>query len=106
MSKPLRTEEEAERELEEALRWYEEKRPGLGAEFLSAVDDALTQIRRLPNTGGRVPQVNPDLRVRRIPLKKFPYHVVYLETDDAIRVLAFAHDRRRPGYWLSRYERP
>ena len=28
--------------------------------------------------------------------------VIYLETSAAIRVLAVAHDRRKPGYWRSR----
>ena len=30
---------------------------------------------------------------------RFPYHVVYLEVNDRIRILAVAHDRRKPGYW-------
>jgi len=34
-------------------------------------------------------------------VKGFPYHVVYLTTGEAIRVLAFAHYRPRPGgQWL------
>jgi hypothetical protein len=28
--------------------------------------------------------------------------VAYLEWDGVIRILAFGHDRRRPGYWFSR----
>jgi hypothetical protein len=28
--------------------------------------------------------------------------VVYLEWAGVIRILAFAHDRRQPGYWFSR----
>lgn len=102
MSKPLRAEEEAERELEEALRWYENQRSGLGSKFLFAVDEALTQIQRMPGAGTRVPYVKTELQVRRVALQKFPYHVVYLEEAHAIRVLAFAHARRRPGYWMSR----
>lgn len=45
-----------------------------------------------------------DLGARRAPVKRFPYHVVYLETPRAIHILAFAHDRCRPGYWLVRSE--
>ena len=102
MTKPLRTEEEADRELEEAVRWYEAKRSGLGAELLASVDVTLEQVVRFPGTGTPVPRVPAGLPVRRRPVEKFPYHVVYLETADAIRVLAFAHTRRRPGYWLTR----
>jgi len=28
--------------------------------------------------------------------------VIYLETETAIRVLAVAHDKRRPRYWRTR----
>jgi hypothetical protein len=33
---------------------------------------------------------------------RFPYHVIYLETGTHIRILAIAHDRRKPGYWTDR----
>jgi len=42
-------------------------------------------------------------RRRRWVCERFPYAVVYhVATDGAIRVLAVAHHRRRPGYWGSR----
>ena len=75
---------------------------GLGIEFFDAVDAALDQIARLPKAGALVRRVAVDLQVRRAPVSRFPYHVVYLETPTTIRVLAIAHDRRRPGYWTSR----
>jgi hypothetical protein len=28
--------------------------------------------------------------------------VIYLELDEEVRILAFAHMRRRPGYWRNR----
>jgi hypothetical protein len=33
---------------------------------------------------------------------RFPYHVIYLEMATHIRILALAHDRRKPGYWKGR----
>ncbi len=102
MSRTLLTEEEADQELEAAVLWYEERRAGLGAELLSAVDAALSQITGTPGAGSPVPLVRA--RARRVPVRGFPYHVVYLETASAIRILAFAHTRRRPGYWLSRLD--
>lgn len=102
MSPSVRFEDEADAEYRAAGRWYEERRAGLGVEFFDAVDAALDQIVRLPRAGARVPRVPVDLPVRRAPVKRFPYHVIYLETKATIRVLAVAHDRRRPGYWKSR----
>ena len=100
--KPLRTEPEASVELAKAAVWYEAKREGLGLEFLEAVDAALDFITRFPQAGSSVPLVPKDLLVRRVPVRRFPFHVVYMETADAFRLLAFAHDRRLPGYWVSR----
>jgi plasmid stabilization system protein ParE len=98
----VRFEDEADAEYQAAGRWYEGHRTGLGIEFLDAVDAAVRQIADLPHAGTRLPRVPATLPVRRVPVRRFPYHVVYLETPVAIRVLAVAHDRRRPGYWKSR----
>jgi plasmid stabilization system protein ParE len=98
----LRTEPEASEELAEAGLWYEKQRSGLGIEFLEEIDATLDFITRFPQAGSPVPDVPKDLPVRRTPLHRFPFQVVYLELSDTIRVLAFAHDRRVPGYWRYR----
>jgi plasmid stabilization system protein ParE len=98
----VRFEAEADAEYRAAGRWYEKRRLGLGLEFFDAVDAALTHIVRLPKAGAPVKQLPSDLPVRRAPVKRFPYHVIYLELNAEIRVLAIAHDRRKPGYWRDR----
>lgn len=42
------------------------------------------------------------LGTRRIQVWRFPPGVVYTERGDEIVVLAVAHHRRRPEYWLRR----
>lgn len=105
MPAPLLVEPEADQELEEAALRYEAERPGLGQRFLEGVAATLERIRRFPKAGAPVPYLLENLPARRAPVKGFPYHVVYLTTTEAVRVLAFAHVRRRPGYWLSRGRR-
>jgi toxin ParE1/3/4 len=39
---------------------------------------------------------------RRYPLRRFPYSVIYQRTADELRVVALAHQRRRPNYWRDR----
>ena len=95
-------EEEAEAEYRAAGRWYEDHRQDLGVEFLDAVDSTIDQIVMLPDAGSPVPRMSADLPVRRRAVPRFPYHVVYLQIHDQIRILAIAHDRRRPGYWKER----
>ena len=90
MMLPFRTEPEASAELSEAAVWYEERRDGLGIEFLQTIDSALDLIARFPQAGVVVPGVPLDLPVRRVPVRRFPFHVVYLVMPDAIRILAFA----------------
>ena len=102
MNPLVRFEDEADAEYRQAGRWYENRRTGLGLEFFNAVDAAIRQIVDFPGVGAVVPRVPGDLPVRRLAVARFPYHVVYLETSEVFRILAVAHDRRRPGYWKSR----
>lgn len=102
MKASVRFESEAEHEYRAAAAWYEKRRTGLGTEFLDAVDATVDQIVCFPNAGARVPRVPADLPVRRAPVKRFPYHVVYLQVQTTIRVLAIAHDRRKPRFWKRR----
>ena len=102
MSARVRFEDEADAEYRQAGLWYESRRIGLGVEFFDEVDAALRQCVDFPRAGLPVPRVPRDLPVRRLAVRRFPYHVIYMETPDVIRVLAVAHDRRRPGYWKSR----
>lgn len=94
---------EASTEVEEAAVWYEAQRSGLGLAFLGAVDAVVEQIAGWPDAGSLVAGIDEQLAVRRAPVPRFPYYLAYvLAADDALRVLAVAHDRRLPGYWHSR----
>ena len=101
----FRPEPEASLELEDAAVWYNTQRSGLGLELVEAVDLALEQVARWPQIGRRVVGVPRDVPARQFPVNRFPYHVIYLEWQDVIRLLAFAHDSRKPGYWFSRINR-
>jgi toxin ParE1/3/4 len=83
-------------EFAEAAEWYEERRSGLGSEFVGAVrarvDRLLEAPERWPLAAG----------ARRALVTKFPYAVVYREVEDEIEIIAIAHVKRRPKYWSSR----
>ncbi len=102
MSKPLRFEAAADREAEEAVTWYETQAHGLGLRLLAEIQRTVDLITRFPQAGSQVPRVPLDLPVRRAPVDHFPYHLVYIETPGILWVIAVAHDRRRPRYWLPR----
>lgn len=45
----------------------------------------------------------PDYpQVRRRVLKKWPYSIIYSVDARSVFVVAVAHDKRKPGYWLAR----
>jgi len=102
VTKPIRIEPEADEELLQAARWYEQRRPGLGLSFLAAIGAAVELIQRHPAGGIPVPGVRDEVPARRLVLRRFPYAVVFLELKAEIRILAFAHHRRRPAYWRDR----
>lgn len=102
MASPVRFEAEAEYELDEGVQRYEEQRPGLGQRFLHEISVTTERVRQFPGAGAPVKHIPAELGARYAPVKGFPYHVVYLEKGSEVRVLAIAHYRRRPGYWLDR----
>lgn len=99
---PVRFSPEALDELAEAALWYEARSAGLGAELLAEVEAALALLGSRPRSFPRLEGLAPTLEVRRALLARFSYALVFLVRPDELRVLAVAHAKRRPGYWLSR----
>jgi len=88
----------AAEELAAAVAWYEERRAGLGSGFYDAIVRTMNRIAEMPEAGSPI----RDLRARRMLVAGFPYQVVYLIDSDDLRVIAFAHLKRRPGFWRHR----
>jgi plasmid stabilization system protein ParE len=93
---------EAVVELAEAASWYENRQPGLAIRFLQEIDQAQHAIQSRPLSFPRLANTAVDLEIRRALLPRFPYALVLLELQTEIRVLAIAHAKRHPGYWLNR----
>jgi plasmid stabilization system protein ParE len=92
-----------EADLREAARRYEAAVPGLGSQFVDAVEATTRRIIDSPRAWSRVPGVPEEIDVRRCLLARFPYYVPYLVADSGeIFVLGVAHGKRRPGFWLPR----
>jgi len=95
--KPLIIRPSAAADIEDAYRWYETHRRGLGAEFREALREALANIAENP---ARYPMLYRG--TRRALLKRFPYGVYYREHPDVIAVVACMHGSRNPRRWQSR----
>lgn len=88
---------EAEVEMYDAARFYDTERPGLGAIFVSEIMEAVGWIERYPEHGKLFRS-----RFRRKVVRTFPYSIFYSVKNDSIRILAVAHQKRRPFYWQRR----
>lgn len=89
----LRFRPEARLDLLEASAWYENRSPGLGAEFVRAVDVAAAGILRFAES---FPIAYSN--VRMAVLRRFPYALLYVVDSERneIIVLGCFHHRRAP----------
>jgi hypothetical protein len=101
LKRRLRVNPEAEEELVETAEWYEEQDPGLGLGLglMTAVDRAVAAL-VAGGHGTPVPNASPG--IRWTPVERFPLWVVFVEHDDEVEVVAFAHPRRSQLYWRRR----
>ena len=102
--KPLQIVEPAEAEYREILSWYRDRDERVADRFADEARRALQLVETFPQIGGRVPGVD-DADVRQMPIHTFPYHVVFVDLPDRLEVIAFAHSRRRPAYFMNRLHR-
>lgn len=84
-------------EATEAWLWYLDRSADAAADFVEEFDRAMASIIEAPE---RWPALESGRR--RFVLRRFPFVIWYRIREEDIRVLAFAHARRRPGYWKGR----
>ena len=70
---------------------------------LSLGHDFVTEFERVASLLLANPQLGTSSRgARRYFMSRFPYSLIYQVKTDELRILAVAHQRRRPGYWRGR----
>jgi len=92
--------EPAQAEVDEAARYFDEQRPGLGDRFEHDLQDAVAFVTERPLSGKRLTE-----NIRQVGLRTFRYNVIYAIDGEELIIVAVAHHRRRPGYWLGRIAR-
>lgn len=88
---------EAEQEFTEAALYYERRVAGLGEQFLSELRNATALLAEQPEMGPPITE-----KLRRAVLNRFPYTLIYTSDQEAVDIIAVAHQSRRPGYWRAR----
>lgn len=93
---------EAGAELFAAAEYFERVEPGLGHVLFRVVADAIASIEEFPDGWPPLPGWDGEPVVRSKATKRFHYRVVYFVRDGEPVILAYAHERQRPGYWKHR----
>lgn len=87
----------AERELLDSRDFYDDLVPNLGKKFILEVEHIINRIKSNPFA---FPVYFKNYR--KALLRKFPYWIIYRLEEEKIYILAVAHQKRRPKYFLNR----
>ena len=88
---------EAQRELLEAIDYYNDAEPGLGLQFFAEIQSAIELVEVFPDLWMEV-----ESGIRRCLVRRFPYAILYSREGDEIFIYAIMHTRRHPDYWKDR----
>ena len=99
MSYRLVVRPEVDADLLAAETWYEERREGLGREFLLATRQAIARLQRNP--------LLHRVRHRREQIRwtyprRFPYRIIFRVIGDRVVVYAVIHAARQDREWRKR----
>jgi plasmid stabilization system protein ParE len=81
----------------DAFEWYRDRSLGAAERFQSELELAQAAIAEAPETWAEYRD-----GTRRYLLKRYPYLIVYRLSERGIEIIAIAHGRREPEYWLER----
>lgn len=87
----------AESEFGAAVEFYDGCEEGLGDEFEQEIFATISRIIKYPDAWP--PYTH---RSRRCLCNRFPYSIVYRNTETEIVIYAVMHHKRKPGYWIDR----
>lgn len=89
-------------EFDAAVAWYEEREIGVGLSLIDRASQARQDIAEWPEAAQPFPGWRREPLVRSKSIRGFPYRIVYFVHGGEIVIVAYAHERRRPGYWKRR----
>ncbi len=98
--KVLSLHREALRDLAESARFYEQSgNREIAVAFVEQVQITLALVESDPR---RFPRVLGYSQAQKCRVKGFPHSIYYINQQKKIWVLAIAHGRRQPGFWVER----
>jgi plasmid stabilization system protein ParE len=94
MAYQIKISQQAEKELDEVMGWYEEEKSGLGITFLNHFFNWIAYLKDNPYLYQEIYK-----KYRRVLMKKYPYAIYYSieEQKQKVTVLAIWHTSRNPA---------
>jgi hypothetical protein len=87
----------ANKELDEAIDYYNHQLPGLGFRFFQEVSASVNRILLMPEAWTKIGKTT-----RRCLLKGFPYSIYFVVEENEIIITALANSHRNPEYYTGR----
>ena len=87
----------AQKDIDEAIEWYELQRKSLGALFLDKINATEKIIQNNPLQFQKVYK-----NIHRANLIIFPFNIFYHVQNETVIVIAVLHQKRNPGTWKKR----
>lgn len=87
----------AEKDVQQAVDYYEGCSKGLGKDFSLELKKSLQHITQYPYAW-----TNIRADIRRYIISRFPYAILYYVDDTNIVVIAVMNSKQEPNYWIDR----
>lgn len=97
---------EATNERLEAIRYYHVEHAGRGEDLAQRIGHAIRDVVDSPKAWPPFLGWDGEPLVRSRNVAVYPYRIVYYVRASEVVILAYAHQKRRPGYWARRLLRP
>jgi toxin ParE1/3/4 len=91
----------ATEEVAESEKFYDERNPELGEQFVDAVAEALERIGRRPRSFP-IHKTIKGREYRKLVMKRFPFVIFFTEYEEYIWVPTVKHGSRDSDYWHDR----
>jgi toxin ParE1/3/4 len=91
---------ESQQDLREGFQWYEEKRAGLGIDFMLSIEATIKTIERNPFAYSQAPTNIPN--IRRAIVFKFSYLILYTIVQQSVIILSVVSSKQDAAIWKSR----
>lgn len=93
MGSKLIIEPDAQAEIDKAIEWYESKQIGLGLDFFNYLDGYFQTLKN----GKALFELKRKPVFRELPLKRFPYIIIYEEFRNQIIVYSVFNTSQDPS---------